>query len=80
MAVLTIDCEPFQKWLTEMQEKGLVPPETRRIVIDAPLSGIVKVYYEANLDPRILSPEFALMLKDCATPVHAKDAKDSNGG
>ena len=62
MAVLTQD-DAVQAWIERMELLGLIASETRRLIIDIPLRGVVKVYSEHYGDPRILTVEMANMLK-----------------
>ncbi len=71
MAVETLD-DAVQDWLTRMQELGVIPKESRRIIIDIPMRGRVKVYVEYWADLRMLIIEMADMLKGIE-PIGVKD-------
>lgn len=58
----------LQNWLTQLRDAGVVPPETRRIIVDIPLNGLVSVYYECNADERMFSIDLAALL-DSGNPV-----------
>lgn len=71
MACVTRDC---LGWLTRLQDAGVVPKETRRIIIDIPCDGIVRVYYECNADECMFTIDMAKLLED-AEPIGIADCK-----
>lgn len=68
MAFVTIQDEVYQTWFKTLVDIGVVPPETCRIIIDAPLDGVVRVYYQCNADKRMFNVDFVEMVKG-AEPV-----------
>lgn len=46
MAVITNEIMTGRSFLKELIDRGVVPPEVRRVVIDAPYDDIVMIYYE----------------------------------
>ena len=41
-------------WIERLQEAGVIPRESRRIIIDIHRDAIAKVYYECNGDERMV--------------------------
>ena len=67
--------DKYQAWLKAMGKLGLIPPEVRRIIIDADVDSAVKVYYECFGDERMFNIELADALKEGAEVISVKDAK-----
>jgi hypothetical protein len=61
MAITHFDI--YKDWVVPLSEGGIIPPETRRIIIDVGMEQIVKVYYECNADERMFTIELADALK-----------------
>lgn len=60
-------------WAEKLIDAGIVPPMTRRILIDIPLNDVVKVYYETYADEKMFTAELAVALKK-AEVVHVGKA------
>jgi hypothetical protein len=58
-----VESPELQAWLKQLQAAELVPQETRRIIVDIPLQGIVRVYYECNADKRMFSIDLGVNLE-----------------
>jgi hypothetical protein len=59
-------------FLTKLQAAGVLPPHTRRVVIDAAYDEVVQVYYECFGDSRMLSIDTAETFHDMLA-VHVED-------
>jgi hypothetical protein len=60
---MTIPETDIQDWWNKLVEYGVVPPETRRVIIDIDSEDVVKVYYSCYADAKMFTPELAVMLK-----------------
>lgn len=54
----------LREWFQPLIDAGVIPPTTRRIIIDIPCDNVVKVYYECEADKRMFTIDLAAMLKD----------------
>lgn len=79
MAFNVMDSAKYQAWLTSMLKDGLIPPEVRRVIIDAPIDGSAKVYYECNADDRMFNIELAELVKGAA-PISVNDMEARPNG
>ena len=70
--VSNIEGTDYQAWLKRSQECGVIPPNVRRVIIDAPPDGAIKVYYECYADTRMFTIELADALKGCEV-IHVED-------
>lgn len=59
MAILAND-----GFLDDLVKQGVVPPETRHVLIKVSYDDVVRVYYECNADKRMCNVEFAQLLKN----------------
>lgn len=59
---LTVDDDNIQAWLDPLMDAGLIPKETRRIIIDIPTDDAVKVYYESFADVRMFKIDLSAAL------------------
>ena len=48
----------------KLQDAGILPPNTTRVIIDVPYDGIVKVYFETNATSKLNNIDLAEILKD----------------
>jgi hypothetical protein len=61
-------------FFADLVKQGVVPPETRHVLIKVSYDDVVRVYYEANADKRMCNVEFAELLKGVkAVQVEAAD-------
>jgi len=51
------------EWYRPLIDAGVIPPATRRIIIDIPHDNIASVYYECAADKRMFTIGLAEMLK-----------------
>lgn len=45
-------------WLDEMIKRGIVPEQTRRIIIDIATNKVVTIYHESNADDAMFTVAF----------------------
>jgi hypothetical protein len=64
-----------RSFLDVLKKTGLIPPNTRRVVIDASMDEVVQMYYECYGDATLLCVDTVESLKDCIT-VHVEDLSD----
>jgi hypothetical protein len=62
-------------FLDALKKAGCIPPNTRRVVIDASFEEVVHVYYECFGDATLLSVDVVEPIKDCLA-VHVEDLSD----
>lgn len=60
-------------WAKQLMEAGVVPPNTRRLVIDISIDEPVKVYYDCYGDDKMFTAELAVALEK-AEVIHAGEA------
>lgn len=53
----------LEGWAKQLMDAGLVPPSTRRILIDIPVCDVVTVYYECYGDEKMFTAELAVALE-----------------
>ncbi len=53
----------YENWVKTLSKAGLIPPETRRIIIDLNFKDVAKVYYECNADERMFQIDPTKLLK-----------------
>ena len=58
-----------QGFIIELINAGVVPQETRRVLIDIPYDDVCKVYYDCYANKRMCSAKFAKLLKDSTAVV-----------
>lgn len=59
----------------ELVDRGILPDLCRRVVIDIPCDGIVRVYYESVSSSKFLEPDILRYLED-AVKINVEDMKE----
>ena len=67
----------LKEWLATLKKDGLIPADTRRILIDIPIDGAVRVVYECYGDRQMFTADLGRMLSDVRSLSVAEVAKEN---
>lgn len=69
-----VDTDEYQNWLKVLMDQGIIPPETRRIIIDLPCDDAAKVYYESFAAKRMFQIDPTKLLGDGVEAISVTEA------
>jgi hypothetical protein len=67
--------DAFAVWFHECERRGLIPPNTRRVLIDITAEKIVTVYYEVHADEHMFTKDLMAMMQHGERVHVEKEAK-----